>query len=348
MIVPTIVKIRPGDIEHDRDTAIRLLRKYVNPAYDRTRFDWLYHAGPAGPGRLWMAEDASAGEPVGMAGAFPRRLVTERGTITGWLLGDFCVAETYRALGPALQLQRACLDDLAADGAPFCYDFPSHSMEAIYRRLRIVPTLAFRRMVKPLRVSHRLRQRAGHLAGMAGRAVDLALAWACRPPRLSGGMAVAVHTGRCGVEFSELAGRVAAAHGICGERSAEYLNWRYLDSPLDRHELLTARSNGTLVGYAAVAREGFTATLVDVFSVADDAVSSGLVRHAVAWLWSQGVTDVRVAMAASDRWRTRLSGMGFRPRGEAPVVVHALSGGGAVSTMLGHSTWFLTHGDRDG
>jgi hypothetical protein len=183
---------------------------------------------------------------------------------------------------------------------------------------------------------------------MAGRAVDLALAWACRPPRPSAGMAVTVHTGRCGVEFSELAGRVGAAHGICGERSAEYLNWRYLDSPLDRHELLTARSNGTLVGYAAVAREGFTATLVDVFSVADDAVSSGLVRHAVAWLWSQGVTDVRVAVAASDRWRTRLTGMGFRPRGEAPVVVHALSGGGAVSTMLGHSTWFLTHGDRDG
>ena len=150
-----IVKVRPGDIEGDRDTAIRLLRRHVNPAYDRKRFEWLYQAGPAGQGRLWMAEDASTGETVGMAGAFPRRMVTERGPITAWLLGDFCVAETHRALGPALQLQRACLDDLAADGVPFCYDFPSRTMEAIYRRLRIAPSLQFRRLVRPVRISHR-------------------------------------------------------------------------------------------------------------------------------------------------------------------------------------------------
>ena len=97
-----IVKVRPGDIGSDRDAAIQLLRRHVNSAYDRKRFDWLYHAGPAGQGRLWMAEDASTGEMVGVAGAFPRRMVTERGPITAWLLGDFCVAETHRALGPAL------------------------------------------------------------------------------------------------------------------------------------------------------------------------------------------------------------------------------------------------------
>jgi hypothetical protein len=343
-----IVKVRAGDIESDRDTAIQLLRRHVNPAYDRKRFDWLYHAGAAGQGRLWMAEDASTGETVGVAGAFPRRMVTEHGPITSWLLGDFCVAETHRALGPALQLQRACLEDLAADGVRVCYDFPSRSMEAVYRRLRIVPSIQFRRMVRPLRVSHRLRQRAGILAGAAGRVIDLALGWACRPPRLASGLAVAPHSGRCGQEFSELARRVGVANGVCGERSAEYLNWRYLDSPLDRHELLTARSNGTLVGYVAIAREAQVATLVDIFSVADDAVLDGLVRHAVARLWTQGVADVRLAVAAPESWLARLTGMGFRPRGEAPVVVHALPGAGEASTMLEHSTWFLTHGDRDG
>jgi hypothetical protein len=343
-----IVKIRPGDIESDRDTAIRLLRKHVNPSYDHRRFDWLYHAGPAGQGRLWMAEDASTGEMVGMAGAFPRRIVTEHGPIIGWLLGDFCVTETHRALGPALQLQRACLDDLAADGVPFCYDFPSRSMEAIYRRMRIGPSLQFRRLVRPLRVSHRLRHRGGALAGAAGRVLDLALGWGCRPPRLARGLEVALHVGRCGEEFSELARRVGVTNGICGERSAEYLNWRYLDGPLDRHELLTARSSGTLVGYVVVAREARTATLVDMLSVADDAVSVGLVRHAVARLWTQGVTDVRAAMVAPDSWLARLTRIGFRPRGETPAVVHALPGAGAVSTTLQHSTWFLTHGDRDG
>lgn len=343
-----IVKVRPGDIESDRDPAIQLLRRHVNPAYDRKRFDWLYCAGPAGPGRIWMAEDGSTGDVVGMAGAFPRRMVTESGPITGWLLGDFCVAETHRAVGPALQLQRACLEDLASDGAPFCYDFPSRSMEAIYRRLRIVPSLQFRRLVRPLRVSHRLRQRGGVWLGVAGKLVDVALGWAARPPRSAGGLAVALHAGRCGEEFSVLARRVGVAHGICGERSAEYLNWRYLDTPLERHELLTARSDGTLMGYVAVTREERVATLVDVFSVADEAVSSALLRHAVARLWTQGVTDVRVAVVAPHPWLARLTRIGFRRRGEAPVVVHALPGTPLDAAVLQHSTWFLTQGDRDG
>ena len=34
-----IVKVRPGDTESDRDPAIQLLRRHVNPAYDRKRFD---------------------------------------------------------------------------------------------------------------------------------------------------------------------------------------------------------------------------------------------------------------------------------------------------------------------
>ena len=343
-----IVKVRPGDIESDRDPAIQLLRRHVNPAYDRKRFDWLYHAGPAGPGRLWMAEDGSTGDVVGMAGAFPRRMVTESGPVTGWLLGDFCVAETHRALGPALQLQRACLEDLAADGAPFCYDFPSRAMEAVYRRLRIVPSLQLRRLVRPLRISHRLRQRGGVWLGVAGKLVDVALGWAARPPRSAGGLAVALHAGRCGEEFSALARRVGVAHGICGERSAEYLNWRYLDTPLERHELLTARSDGTLMGYVAVTREERVATLVDAFSVADEAVSSALLRHAVARLWTQGVADVRVAVVAPDPWLARLTRIGFRRRGEAPVVVHALPGAPLDAAVLQHSTWFLTHGDRDG
>ena len=342
-----IVKVRPGDIESDRDTAIRLLRRHVNPAYDYKRFDWLYHAGPAGQGRLWLAEDASTGDTVGMAGAFPRRMLTEGGPITAWLLGDFCVAETHRALGPALQLQRACLDDLAADGIALCYDFPSRSMEAIYRRLRIAPSVQFRRLVRPLRVSHRLRQRARILGALAGGIIDLALGWACRPPRLPAGLVIALHPGRCGEEFSELARGVGAANGIGGERSAEFLNWRYLDSPLDRYELLTARSNGTLVGYVAIAREAQVATLVDVVS-ADEAVSDALVRQLIARLWTQGVADVRVGVAAPDAWLARLTRIGFRPRGEAPVVVHALAGAGAASSTLPPSPWFLTHGDRDG
>jgi len=283
-----------------------------------------------------------------MAGAFPRRMLVEGRAVTGWLLGDFCVAETHRALGPALQLQRACLDDLAADGVPLCYDFPSRSMEAIYRRLRIAPSQRFLRMVRPLRIAPRLRQRGGAWVGAVGGLADVALGWTARSPRSTGALTVAVHAGRCGEEFSDLARRTASAHGICGERSGRYLNWRYRDNPIQEHELLTARVGPTLVGYAAMAREGTVATLVDVFTVPDERVPSALLRHAIARAWAQGATDLRTALVAGPSWVARLSRLGFRPRGDSPVVVYTPPGTELHSAFLQHSTWFLTHGDRDG
>jgi len=55
----------------------------------------------------------------------------------GWVLGDFCFGERFRSLGPALQLQRACLESLAQEPNAFTYDFPSQSMMAIYKRIGI-------------------------------------------------------------------------------------------------------------------------------------------------------------------------------------------------------------------
>lgn len=341
------LKIRPGDIEADRETAIRLLSRYVNPAYDRRRFDWLYRAAPAGQGRLWIAEDGSTGNAVGVAGAFPRRMLVEGRNVTGWLLGDFCVAETYRALGPALQLQRTCLEDLAADGVPFCYDFPSRSMEAVYRRLGIEPSGHFLRMIRPLRIADRLRRRGGRLLGSVGRAADIALGWAARAPRTAG-VTVSAYPGRCGDEFSTLAQQAGGDHRVHGERSGPYLNWRYLDCPLQVHDVLTATVHGTLAGYLVVAREESVATLVDISSTSEERVWTALVRHALARLWTQGVTDVRVGLTAGHPWVARFSRLGFRPRESSPVFVYVPPRALPASANVPCGPWLLTHGDQDG
>jgi hypothetical protein len=55
-----------------------------------------------------------------------------------------------------------------------------------------------------------------------------------------------------------------------------------------------------------------------------------------------------VAVVAPHPWLARLTRIGFRRRGEAPVVVHALPGTPLDAAVLQHSTWFLTQGDRDG
>jgi hypothetical protein len=344
------IKVRMGDLDTDRDTAITLLSTYVNPQYDRRRFQWLYRRNPAGAGRLWVAVDGSTGDPVGMAGAFPRRMYAAGTEVLAWVLGDFCVSEQHRALGPALQLQRACLEDLTAEGMPFCYDFPGRSMEAVYRRLGIARRGQLLRLARPLRVRRKLQQRWG--ASLPVRAVsavaDLMLAYGIRRPRAIAPVVVTAHTGPCGDEFSALARLAGPRYGTCVIRSAGYLDWRYRENPIRSHQMLIARLHGVLAAYAVLTREDDGANIVDLFGIPDPAIIRALVRHVLSVLWNQGCTTVSASLPELHPLTGWLPRLGFRPRAAAPIALYAPESSAVGVEVIKRADWFLTDGDRDG
>jgi GNAT acetyltransferase-like protein len=344
--VSAAIKTRPGDPEADRSAVIALLSRYVNPAYDGRRFDWAYRDNPAGPGRFWVAVEGSTGDLIGSAGALPRRMCIDGTHVTGWALTDFCISDTHRSLGPALRLQRACLEDLAGDGGALWYDFPGRSMEAVYRRLGVSPCAHVRRLARPLRTYAKLRERLGSrvLARAASLPADLAIAWATRAPRPGGPVAVAPHRGSLGAEFTDLARRVTPGAGICVWRSAEYLNWRYCDNPVQPHELVTARLEGRLVAYVALTRDGDAAILVDLFGETD--ALRVLVRSTVAGLRTRGAVGVISWMGDTHPYAALLRELGFRPRETAPVLAGAVAGS-PWARAIRDASWLLTYGDRD-
>src|SRR5215510_11465368 len=97
--LPMKIVVRPGVLNLEGDTIVFLLSNYLNPVYDRRRFEWEYQASPEGPARNWIAEDVHTGTPIGIASAFPRRIYLENAEKVCWLLGDFCIADRYRSLG---------------------------------------------------------------------------------------------------------------------------------------------------------------------------------------------------------------------------------------------------------
>ncbi len=339
------VKIRHGDVETDREVVVGLLARYVNPAYDRARYDWLYHANPAGRGRLWLAVDGATGDAIGTAGALPRWVSAGRRDLRAWVLADFCIGEGHRTLGPALQLQRACIEDLGADGATLWYDFPSRTMEAVYRRLGAAPRLRITRSARLLRSYGLLQKRLGSaaLAWPLSVAVDLALAWGARAPR---SITVRPHEGPCGPEFTELARGASPGYGAVVRRHADYLNWRYLDNPVRRHEILVARREGRLVGYAVVDARGDTAAVVDLFGIPDVRVIEGVLRGALSCLRRRGTASVTLWLSPPGSWVPMLHRLGFRPRETAPVMIESAAPAGATE-LLDPALWLLSHGDRD-
>jgi hypothetical protein len=339
--------VREGHLEADRNLALDMFRRYLNPQYDAARFDWVYRQNPHGPGRLWVSSDLSDGSVIGIAGAFPRRVYLAGRECEAWVLGDFCVSDRHRSIGPALALQRACLADVAAGAIPFCYDFPSLRMMAIYRRLGIDPLGHMVRLRRLLRVDSRVSRMVGRpaLSRRMSALGNLLLARRIPRAREVPGLTVSLHDGQCGEEFSEVAARWASQHGVSVQRSAEYLNWRYLANPLQRHEVMTARSDGTLVGYAVFTREGHAACLVDMLA-GDTATVLALVRAVVGLGWRRGMETVTITLLAAHPWVGVLERVGFRAGETSPVVVYASPAASRVGVADG-AAWLLLHGDRD-
>lgn len=347
MMATGSVVIRAGDLDADRQLALETFARYLNPQYDDARFDWVYRGNPHGLGRLWVAMDPEGRAVVGVAGAFPRRMYVAGREELAWVLGDFCVSDRYRSIGPALALQRACLADIAAGVVPFCYDFPSARMMAVYQRLGIPPLGRMTRFTRLLRVGARMRAMIGVPVLRQGLSGLGNLLLARRIPRGEGvpGLAMSLHEGVCGEEFSELARRLAGQHGVSVQRSAEYLNWRYLANPLRRHEVMTARRGAALVGYAVFGQDGHAATLVDLLA-GDDNILLALLRSVVALAWRRSLDAVSVLLLASHPWVGLLKQAGFRQREASPVVVYA-SPSASRSGVADARAWHLLYGDRD-
>lgn len=339
------LQIRRAALDSDRGCLIELIRRHLATGSNERRFGWLYCDGPHGIARAWMVCDN--GVPVGTAAAFPRKMYFDGRERTGFVFGDFCMDQQYRSLGPALQLQRKCLEEIEKEPFEISYDFPSQSMLAVYKRLGIHQTGAVVRWAKLLRTDRLIKSsvRSKLLIRGFNALANAALArwgWRGKKSRCE----LDIHEGRCGGEFSDLDSQLRYQRGIKTVRSAEYLNWRYLDHPSIRYEILTARRADVLIGYVIFIGETEDANIVDLCSVEEPKVVARLLWGVSDLLRRRGRTTVSLNAGSSHPWNSLFALVGFRKRDQSPLVVCSTKGGHPTGAAH-HQNWYLMSGERE-
>jgi GNAT superfamily N-acetyltransferase len=341
------VRLRPLNLNSDRVEVISTLRRLLHPEFDDRRFDWLYLGSPFGAARAWVACDVEKGAIVGCAAAFPRKVCFDGDEKMGLVLGDFCLDPEFRSLGPALQLQRACLEAASQPPYAFCYDFPSPSMMAVYQRLGVPQCGSLVRWAKPLRTKGKLEPLIGSNPVARGVTCVADMALSLRGWKGSGRACdIALHEGAFGEEFSELDGKLRSQPGVRALRSADFLNWRYHSYPGKNHEIITARRAGTLVGCVVFTKDEEDTSIVDLSSVEEPHVIARLLAAAVERLRHHGAATISMNAADKHPWNAIFHRAGFRPREESPVVV-CMSPGGTQSLADFQQSWYLMRGERD-
>jgi hypothetical protein len=330
----------------DRRFFTDLLSRNLGPNAAGPRFDWLYLQNPHGLACAWVAIEEVTGQMTGAAAVFPRKFSLGGTPQPGYVLGDFCIDPRCRSLGLALKLQRTSLDHLRSTASFVTCDFPSDRMMAIYQRLQIDSMGQLVRWAKPLRGGRTISKfvKSARWAGRLATLGDKILKWRDMKPPSNGGWSVEEHQGECGEEFTKLMLTVSSRY-LCVDRSAEYLNWRYLKHPLIRHRMLTARRGSELSGYIVFSETSEDAKVADLFGLPNAAMWTALVYHVVALLHARGITTVSVPALDTNPWTGLLKRWGFFPRDGHPVVLCFSKDILASGNPQCH--WLLTDGDRE-
>lgn len=332
------ITIRRVDPVAGRDQILAVLRRNLPTAAVAARLDWLYLANPDGPALVCLAEGPE-GTPVGTSAAHPRRMRVQGTIVRALNLGDFALDRSYRSLGPGLRLLQATLEPVRQAKYAFSYDFPSRSMQAIYHRMPGVDLGGTeywtRRLVRSWRPRHLLQTALGGVVRRAGNAgLDLE---------------VEPLVGAFGEEFDALDARLSALCPVLGVRDAAYLNWRYLDHTMWRHDVLCARRRGSLVGYA-VLRAGSDGlmTLLDLYAEAQGGVRQRLVTEAVEWARSRHAEALRVEVLARSVTARMAGTAGFTRQGDGVGPIPFFPADSPYATTLNVAdNWWIVGGDRD-
>lgn len=340
------LEVRPADLESDRKPLLALLNSCLSSKIDSARFDWLYRQSPCGQGKVWLAKDLDSGELVGAAAAFPRQLFLKGRKETGCVLGDFCVSTKYRSLGPALQLQRKCMEAISTNNRKreFAagYDLPSTGMLAVYKRLGVQPRGQSVRMTRLLRSRRKVESkvRPQPVARAVSAAIDLILGMSGGMTKARSDAKIEMLQERCGEEFTRLADRVRDRWGTCATRSAAFLNWRYLDHPQRRYQVATARRQGELAGYVIWERQENRVTVADWYAENLRDIRLDLMRTVVACARDENAESVNVSVPAGHEFQRDLESIGFRARERSPLI---FLGDGSLEA----EKWLLLDGDRE-
>lgn len=231
---------------------------YGTKATPAPTYDWWSFGCPVATHGFMVAEADGR-----MAGVQPMEIFpfADGGKVLkGALLTGAAVHPDFRRRGIFSALVQACEKEAWRQDAAFVTTMPNEKsrpgfLKAGYTDLGQRHLLV--RPLKPVTLGGRLFPLLGHLAGMAG---GMFQAVAKRVPAVSGLTVRKVNV--IAAEIETLAARHEELFpGLRIRRDAEWLRWRFLESPLRKYHLLEARdAGGQFVGFAAATlddRESF-------------------------------------------------------------------------------------------
>lgn len=324
-----------------RAALVALLARVGTTQLSDEEFTWWFERNPGGEGIVSLAVDGD--EVVGVAAMSFFRTVLDGQETRLAIPVNVATDARYRGQGVFSTLELENEAAAAAAGSPLTVTFPNARSHPIFvGRLGWTDLPRLRLWARPLRVAAVVRYalgRPGRRGGLRDPSPE-ALAFRGLEVRPAGSF---------GPDVDALGRRAAAGYGSHFVRDAEYLSWRYLDSPRD-YRCFTAYRDGELAGAAVVGhtfKHGVSAGfLADLLAAPGDGDAvRALVARALTEV--EGGADALVLLPPRARAHRRaLLAAGFAPTNKRLRFIGKVLRDGARLDRR-REAWHFTLGDFD-
>jgi hypothetical protein len=338
--------------ERDKSSIINFWKSNF-PAWPTEKYSWFYESNPYGKAACWVLKDNEKDTVIGSTAVFPRRFFVNGHSLMGGITGDFAVDQEYRIVGPALQLQRACISACEKGDFDFLYGYPNERSEPVQRRAGFTKIGSTCRMVKVLRSSEYFEKKIkSKIVGRRlGSLIDVTLRISSRDFYYRKRRDISIEISS---DFDERVDRLwkqsLGRYPIIGERNRDFLNWRFTQCPSREYIVfsLISKNSGNMIGYVVYFSDKSHVYIVD-FLVADMSEEFGvLLSEFLIFQKKRSIKTISIILFGSEDLMGRFRRFGFSVRrDERSILMFTRPDSPFVSHLSNKRNWYFTEGDND-
>ncbi len=344
----TILK---GDIKKDKKEILSILERNLEGA-SLPRYEWNYEKCPYEKVQCFLARNNKSGSLVGTAALFPRKMIVNGELLYVGIGGDFAVDKKFRAFGPSFKLQREIQSKINDFGFRFIYGIPNELSRELFLRIGHKEIGKFERYLKILKTEFK----AEHYLPLIdyfkflSRIIDLFIEFFSTENKYKKKSKYTINIPEFFDErFDIFWKKVMSQFIIIGERTSNFLNWRYKQSSRQEYKIFCILNNEKEIrGYIVYYIKENMCHIVDMlFEKSEDVLDSLLMEFAL-FIRSKRIGSISVYYLGKGLLEKKLKEFNFhRVKKEEKYVTIYSNDLSSDSFLLNKKNWYFFEGDND-
>jgi GNAT superfamily N-acetyltransferase len=340
-----------ADLAADRQDILQFWQTDF-PAWPPAKFDMFYQSNPDGAASCFVARDQEQ-RLVGAIALFPRRMMVNGNVLKTAVAGDLAIRKDHRGTGLAQMLRALMLAQIQKSDLDFVYGTANVISKKVLEKGEFQAIGDTVRMVKVLRTERYIRRylKWPLLARAVAAPTDAVLKRRYR--KYSPAMEDVYRwdvLSAADARFDGLWQEARSMYSIIGERSARFLNWRFVNCPYKSFQIfgLGRRKDGELVGYVVYQPTAEGVHIEDFFATEPDRMLRILLSEFLKFQRQKGADAVTFYFLGDEKITRMFEQFGFVRRGGArSMVIHINDNHPQRNDILNPRRWHFLYADND-